>query len=83
VNDQVAAFLVADTLRRLRDNPAQGVAGALRDAQLGILADAGKGLPADIAHPFFWAPFAVIGEGGQRAPATTQAIVPLRHLAGI
>jgi len=25
----------------------------------------------------------VIGEGGQRAPATTQAIVPLRHLAGI
>jgi CHAT domain-containing protein len=83
VNDQVAAFLVADTLRRLRDNPAQGVAGALRDAQLAILADAGKGLPAEIAHPFFWAPFAVIGEGGQRAPATTQAIVPLRHLAGI
>ena len=83
VNDQVAAFLVADTLRRLRDNPALGVAGSLRDAQLAILADAGKGLPAEIAHPFFWAPFAVIGEGGQRAPATTQAIVPLRHLAGI
>ena len=67
VNDQVAAFLVADTLRRMHDNPNLGVAGALRDAQLAMLADAGKGLPAEIAHPFFWAPFAVIGEGGERA----------------
>ncbi len=66
VNDQVAAFLVADTLRRMKENPALGVAGALRNAQLAMLADAGKGLPAEIAHPFFWAPFAVIGEGGER-----------------
>ena len=66
VNDQVAAFLVADTLRRMRENPSLGIAGALRDAQLAMLADAGKGLPAEIAHPFFWAPFAVIGEGGER-----------------
>ena len=29
VNDQVAAFLVADTLRRMKENPALGVAGAL------------------------------------------------------
>ena len=85
VNDQVAAFLVADTLRRMRENPSLGVAGALRDAQLAMLADAGKGLPAEIAHPFFWAPFAVIGEGGERAPATTiSAIVPLcGMLAGL
>lgn len=67
VNDQVAAFLVADTLRRMKENPALGVAGSLRDAQIAMLADAGKGLPAEIAHPFFWAPFAVIGEGGERA----------------
>ena len=66
VNDQVAAFLVADTLRRIKENPALGVAGALRNAQLAMLADAGKGLPPEIAHPFFWAPFAVIGEGGER-----------------
>jgi CHAT domain-containing protein len=66
VNDQVAAFLVADTLRRMKENPALGVAGSLRDAQLAMLADAGKGLPPEIAHPFFWAPFAVIGEGGER-----------------
>jgi CHAT domain-containing protein len=66
VNDQVAAFLVADTLRRMKENTALGVAGSLRNAQLAMLADAGKGLPPEIAHPFFWAPFAVIGEGGER-----------------
>ncbi len=81
VNDQVAAFLVADTLRRMRENPALGVAGALRDAQVAVLADAGKGLPAEIAHPFFWAPFAVIGESGERA--AVNANVSLRKLAGL
>ncbi len=66
VNDQVAAYLVADTLRRMQKDPALGVAGALRDAQLAMLAGAGGALPAEVAHPFFWAPFAVIGEGGER-----------------
>ena len=65
VSDQTGAYLVADTLRRLRATPAGGVAGALRDSQLALLADAGHGLPAEIAHPFFWAPFAVIGNGGE------------------
>lgn len=84
VNDQVAAFLVADTLRRMRENPNQGVAGALHDAQLAMLADAGKGLPAEIAHPFFWAPFAVIGEGGERlGGATAENRVSPRHVAGL
>ena len=77
VNDQVAAFLVADTLRRMHDNPNLGVAGALRDAQLAMLADAGKGLPAVIAHPFFWAPFAVIGEGGERASRSADVRVSI------
>jgi CHAT domain-containing protein len=81
VNDQVAAFLVVDTLRRMHENPALGVAGALRAAQLAALADAGKGLPSEIAHPFFWAPFAVIGEGGERA-ARTARISP-RGVAGL
>jgi CHAT domain-containing protein len=82
VNDQVAAFLVADTLRRIRESPNIGIAAALRDAQVAMLGEAGKGLPADIAHPFFWAPFAVIGEGGERAP-TTADVVPSRHVAGL
>jgi CHAT domain-containing protein len=83
VNDQVAAFLVVDTLRRMRENANLGVAGALRDAQLAMLADAGKGLPAEIAHPFFWAPFAVIGEGGARTPASADHRVSPRRLAGL
>ena len=64
VNDQAAALLVADTLRRLRAGG--GIAEALRGAELAILDDAGKGLPAAMQHPFYWAPFAVIGEGGAR-----------------
>ena len=83
VNDQVAAFLVVDTLRRMRENPSLGVAGALRDAQVAVLADAGKGLPAEIAHPFFWAPFAVIGEGGERAGASARSNISPRSVAGL
>ena len=64
--------------------PNLGVAGALRDAQLAMLADAGKGLPAEIAHPFFWAPFAVIGEGGERLGGTTaENRVSPRPVAGL
>jgi CHAT domain-containing protein len=83
VNDQVAAFLGVDTLRRMHENANLGVAAALRDAELGMLADAGKGLPAEIAHPFFWAPFAVIGEGGARAAASADAHASPRRLAGL
>jgi CHAT domain-containing protein len=69
INDQTSAFLVADTLRRLAGNEDGGLAGALRAAQLGLLDQAGKGLPVALAHPFFWAPFALIGEGvGQFGP---------------
>jgi CHAT domain-containing protein/tetratricopeptide (TPR) repeat protein len=76
VNDQVTAYLIADTLRRMQAHPALGVAGALRKAQLAMLAAAGhSGLPSEVAHPFFWAPFAVIGDGGER-PAATAARVP-------
>jgi CHAT domain-containing protein len=79
----VAAFLVADTLRRLRENPNLGIAGALRDAQLAMLADAGKGMPAEIAHPFFWAAFAVIGEGGGRGAISAERRISPHRLAGL
>jgi CHAT domain-containing protein/tetratricopeptide (TPR) repeat protein len=63
VNDQAAAYLVVDTLSRLRRAPAAGVAAALRGAELGMLDAAGHSMPAALAHPYFWAPFAVIGDG--------------------
>lgn len=68
VDDRAAALLVVLTIDTMREKPGLGVAGALRAAQLGLLERAASGkLPPEIAHPFFWAPFAVIGDGGGRA----------------
>jgi CHAT domain-containing protein len=74
INDQTSAFLVADTLRRLAANEDGGLAGDLRAAQLGLLDRAGKDLPAQLAHPFFWAPFALIGEGVNQFGTTHTAM---------
>ncbi|HUB45008.1 MAG TPA: CHAT domain-containing protein, partial [Acetobacteraceae bacterium] len=67
ISDQSSAFLVADTLRRFAAGSDGGLAGALRAAQLGMLDAAGRSLPASLAHPFYWAPFALIGEGQVRS----------------
>jgi CHAT domain-containing protein len=69
VNDQTAAYLVADTLLRLRQGHDGGIAGSLRAAELALLDGAGKDFPAAVAHPFYWAPFALIGEGGGASAA--------------
>ncbi len=82
VNDQVAAYLVADTLRRMGESPGAGVSAALRAAQLAMLDDAGKGLIADVSHPFYWAPFAVIGDAG-RANGRQQAAVSVSGRSGL
>jgi CHAT domain-containing protein len=63
VNDQATAFLVAGTMQRLRTS---GAATALQGAELAMLDGAGHTLPAAIAHPFYWAPFALVGEGRGR-----------------
>jgi CHAT domain-containing protein len=70
VNDQVAAYLVVSVLHRMHADASLGVAGALRATQLSMLQAAGKELPAQIAAPFFWAGFAVIGDGGGAAGAS-------------
>lgn len=67
VNDQVSAYLVADTLARLHAGNAGGAAGSLRAAQLALIGGAGKGFPAQIADPFYWAAFTVLGDGGVEA----------------
>ena len=72
VSDQVAALVVVLALNTMKEKPELGVTGAIRDAQLALLDRAAKGeLPPEIAHPFFWAPFAVIGEGGEGPAKTT------------
>jgi CHAT domain-containing protein len=37
--------------------------GALRAAQLGLMQSSGAGY--SLAHPLFWAPYALIGDGGR------------------
>lgn len=59
VNDQTSAFLVADSLRRLKAQPAGGLAEALRQSQLALIG----GESGVASHPYFWAAFALIGEG--------------------
>jgi CHAT domain-containing protein len=71
VDDRFAAFVVVKTLAEMRGG--LGTAAALRVAQLSVLDDAGRGLPAEAAHPFFWAAFATIGEGGAARPVSLAA----------
>ena len=71
VDDAAAALTVSDSLRRQKDGA--GTPAALRGAQMLILDEAGKRLPAEFGHPFYWAPFALIGDGKRNAPATAAA----------
>ena len=64
VNDQTAAYLIADTLDRYAANPSAGLGQALRHAELAMINGAGKDLPPELSQPFYWAPFALIGDGG-------------------
>jgi CHAT domain-containing protein len=63
VNDRVTAVLVAGTMQRLRAAPEQGLAAALAGQQRALLAQATGSLEG-LAHPFYWAPLALVGEGG-------------------
>ena len=78
VNDQAAAYLVASTLAAYRNGGS--IAAALRTAELGMLDSAGKSLPAALAQPFFWAPFAAIGV--DHRPAAATALRPISSPAG-
>ncbi len=69
VNDQAAAFLVTETLKRLHGASGMGGAQAMREAELDWLDAAAKSPASPAGHPFFWAPFALIGEGGSRGPS--------------
>ena len=72
LNDAAAEQLVTTLLQNYRNNPGDGLAQSLRAAQLALIASAGRdGAPASLAHPFFWAPMALIGESGAR-PATSR-----------
>ena len=73
VSDQAASFIVPETLRQAYMTDPADFAGALREAQLYILDRAGTDFPASWAHPFYWAPFALMGHStsGTKLPAKT------------
>jgi CHAT domain-containing protein len=72
VNDQVTTILVAGTMQRLHDDPAQGLAAALAGQQRALLGQA-QGPLAALAHPFYWAPLALIGDGSATSSRGAQA----------
>jgi CHAT domain-containing protein len=74
LNDAAGQRLVSGMLRAYTATPGLGLARSLRLAQLALLDSAGTGdVPIQVAHPFFWAPMALIGEGGGQAATAAAA----------
>jgi CHAT domain-containing protein/tetratricopeptide (TPR) repeat protein len=71
VNSQSAKELVAGLFKRQADDPGLTRAEALRQAMLAVMDGPGY-VGADgkteftYAHPLFWAPYSIIGDGGRR-----------------
>ena len=53
--------LTTDLFREMVSNPRTGRTEVLRRTRLGMMGDDGN---PDFAHPAFWAPFVLSGEGG-------------------
>jgi CHAT domain-containing protein len=67
VMSDAATALTTDTFRRQAEDPKLARAEALRQAMLGLIdgpgfVDAGKTV-FTYAHPLFWAPYSIIGDG--------------------
>ncbi len=59
-NDNVVFAIVPDTLKRVVDGKGEGLPTALREQQLAYLENARINIA--YKHPFFWAPFAIVGD---------------------
>jgi CHAT domain-containing protein len=69
VETESAKALTTDTFHRQATDAALGRAAALQQAMLGLidgagLVDAQKKTVFSYAHPIFWAPFSLVGDGG-------------------
>ncbi len=62
VRDDVAGTLTTETLRKLGETPDLPRSEALRQAMLEVLNDTSD---PTLAHPSAWAPFVVVGNGGE------------------
>ena len=80
VDDSTATRLVSRTLLNYEKNHGQGLATALRNAQTQYLDD--PKVDAPLKHPYYWAPFTLVGEGGATSttaqiPASTLSVTGL------
>lgn len=69
VHSASARDLVTDLFRRQAETPGTPRAAALQKAMLdlldnGVIRDPAGGIVASYAHPVFWAPYVLMGEGG-------------------
>ncbi|HVY13686.1 MAG TPA: CHAT domain-containing tetratricopeptide repeat protein [Rhodopila sp.] len=62
VDDSTATYLVSKTLLEYEQDKSGGLARALRAAQLAYLDR--SDIEPSLKHPYYWAPFALVGEGG-------------------
>ncbi len=75
VNSEVTVTLITGAMTRLTADNRMGRADALRQSMLALI---DKGAP-QYAHPAFWAPFVIVGEGGasfSAGTATAQDTLP-------
>jgi CHAT domain-containing protein len=61
VASDATVLLTTGAIQEFSKDPAIGRAEALRRAMLKLMKDQSN---PDYAHPFFWAPFVIVGEGG-------------------
>ena len=60
-------LLTTELFKRQSANAKLGRAQAMREASLAVMGQTAKperGSPYSYAHPMFWAPFVVVGDGG-------------------
>ena len=70
VQSEAAVALTTVAFKALNDDPKLGRAEALQRSMLALMQDAAHPY---YAHPLFWAPFVVVGEGGPDARRATAA----------
>jgi CHAT domain-containing protein len=60
VDSEAAVAITTEAVNALKSNPKIGRAEALRRAEAALIAKGGR-----FAHPSVWAPFVLVGNGGE------------------
>jgi CHAT domain-containing protein len=80
VEDRATQAFMAAVFHRAARTPPLSWAEVVRQGTLALLHQA-TGDTAYFAHPFAWAPFVLVGDGGLEAPADSARVPPRRALA--